>query len=231
MPSEAYVRDLALSATPMTGKRDLPYDRAVRTGLVRSWHEDRVLPHRDRCDAAAWGGASPDPVRPPQRVDRRRVEDDHPGRRMAAATGPSRIASHLRGSVAGESWSTWTASRSPSRRSTSSRLQAGVRNRPPHAISAALRPASPTAQDVVECLVSTSLARGGSRLRHRALPVPLDRRRQARSRGAERSAVGRAAQRSCSAREKRALRGHAERRAALRADASTTARSSQTEFR
>ena len=34
---------------------------------------------------------------------------------------------------------------------------AGVRNRPPHTISAALRPASPTAQDVVECLVSTSL--------------------------------------------------------------------------
>ena len=34
---------------------------------------------------------------------------------------------------------------------------AGVGNRPPHAISAALRPASPTAQDVVECLVSTSL--------------------------------------------------------------------------
>lgn len=35
---------------------------------------------------------------------------------------------------------------------------AGVRNRPPQAISAAVRPASPTAQDVVECLVSTSLA-------------------------------------------------------------------------
>lgn len=34
---------------------------------------------------------------------------------------------------------------------------AGVRNRPPHAISSAVRPASPTAQDVVECLVSTSL--------------------------------------------------------------------------
>ena len=34
---------------------------------------------------------------------------------------------------------------------------AGVENRPPHAISAALRPASPTAHDVVECLVSTSL--------------------------------------------------------------------------
>ncbi len=31
-PSEAYVRDLALSAKPMTGKRDLPYDRAVRAG-------------------------------------------------------------------------------------------------------------------------------------------------------------------------------------------------------
>ena len=34
---------------------------------------------------------------------------------------------------------------------------AGVRNRPPHAIAAELRPASPTTQDVVECIVSTSL--------------------------------------------------------------------------
>jgi hypothetical protein len=34
---------------------------------------------------------------------------------------------------------------------------ADVTNRPPHAISAAVRPASPIAQDVVECIVSTSL--------------------------------------------------------------------------
>jgi murein DD-endopeptidase MepM/ murein hydrolase activator NlpD len=30
--TEPYLRDLALSAAPFTGKRDLPYDRAVRTG-------------------------------------------------------------------------------------------------------------------------------------------------------------------------------------------------------
>ncbi len=32
IPTEAYAKDLALSAKPMAGKRDLPYDQAVRTG-------------------------------------------------------------------------------------------------------------------------------------------------------------------------------------------------------
>lgn len=32
IPTEAYLRDLALSTKPMSGQRDLPYDRAVRTG-------------------------------------------------------------------------------------------------------------------------------------------------------------------------------------------------------
>ena len=32
IPTEAYLRDLTLSTKPMSGQRDLPYDRAVRTG-------------------------------------------------------------------------------------------------------------------------------------------------------------------------------------------------------
>ena len=69
MPSEAYVRDLALSAKPMTGKRDLPYDQAVRDGHVRPRDEDRVLAHRGRCDATRLGscgsGSSVPTGRPP----------------------------------------------------------------------------------------------------------------------------------------------------------------------
>ena len=156
IPSEAYVRDLALSAKPMTGKRDLPYDRAVRTGtFVRG---TKVVYARIELGAV-----------PPPGVGLLRIRFFRPNGSTAVESRMTLQTAHGRG--------TWTFAN----RVTLSRLgrwqvmvdldgktlsessidvvatAAGVDNRPPHAISAALRPASPTAHDVVECLVSTSL--------------------------------------------------------------------------
>ena len=87
---------------------------------------------------------------------------------------------------------------------------AEVRNRPPHAISVAVRPASPTAQDVVECLVSTSLVAEDPdydivRYRYR---WTVDGKLVRAVQSAALSDVLRRGSRAAG--EKRALRGHAE---------------------
>ncbi len=156
MPSEAYVRDLALSAIPMTGKRDLPYDRAVRAGtFVRG---TKVVYLRVELGAV-----------PPPGTGLLRIRFQRPNGSAAAESTMTVRTAHGRGS-----WS--TANRVSLARTGRWRIvveldgkmlsdttfdvvatAAEIRNRPPHAIAAGLRPASPTARDVVECRLATSL--------------------------------------------------------------------------
>ena len=153
-PSEAYVRDLALSAKPMTGKRDLPYDRAVRAGtFVRgtkvvysrvelgAMHATgllRIRFHRPNGSSAAESTMT-------IRTAHGRGTWSAANRVALARTGRWRIVVELDGKTLSDTTFDVVAA------------AAEVRDRPPHAISAGLRPASPTARDVVECVVSTSL--------------------------------------------------------------------------
>jgi hypothetical protein len=154
-PVEPYVRDLALSAKPMTGRRDLPHDEAVRTGtFVRG---SKVVYARVEL------GAAPDAA--PLRV--RLVRPDGETATVAAATvsarhgraswrfaqrvalapvGQWRIAVELGGKTLADVPFAVVA------------RAAQVRNRPPNRVSVALRPAAPSPAQAVECLVSTSLA-------------------------------------------------------------------------
>jgi peptidase M23-like protein len=156
IPTEAYLRDLALSTKPMTGKRDLPYDRAVRTGtFVRG---TRVVYSRIEIGAMPAPGAG-----------LLRIRFIRPNGATAAESTMTLQTAHGRGY-----W--WFANRVTLGRLGRWRIvvdldgrqladaaidvvarQAEVENRPPNAIAASLRPESPTAQDVVECRVSTSL--------------------------------------------------------------------------
>ena len=156
IPSEAYVRDLALSATPMTGKRDLPYDQAVRTGsfvrgtkIVYSRIEIGAMPPPGagllRIRFLRPNGSTAAESKMTIRTAHGRGHWTFANRVTLARLGRWRIVVDLDGK---------TLSESPIDVVTP---EVSARNRPPHAISAALRPASPTAQDVVECLVSTSL--------------------------------------------------------------------------
>ncbi|HET8969249.1 MAG TPA: M23 family metallopeptidase, partial [Gaiellaceae bacterium] len=139
IPSEVYVRDLALSAKPMTGKRDLPYDQAVRTGtFVRG---TKIVYSRVEV------GAMPAPG-----VGLLQVRFLRPGGSTAAESRMTLQTSHGRGY-----W--WFANRVALTRLGRWRIvlvldgktlsdtpidvvstPAGVRNRPPHAIAAELRP-------------------------------------------------------------------------------------------
>ena len=156
IPTEAYLKDLAVSAKPMTGKRDLPYDRAVRTGtFVRG---TTVVYSRVEI------GAIPPPGDGVLRVRLVRPSGAPAGEQMTALrtqhghgywwfshlvrlrpVGHWRITVDFDGKTLADAPIDVVASAS------------AVRNRPPRAISAVLRPASPTPQDVVQCHVSTSL--------------------------------------------------------------------------
>ncbi len=156
IPTEPYLKDLAVSAKPMSGKRDLPYDLAVRTGtFVRG---TTVVYSRVEI------GAIPPPgdgllrvrlVRPSgapagERTTALRTQHghgywwfSHPVR--LSPVGRWRITVDFEGKTLADAPIDVVASVSE------------VRNRPPRAISAALRPARPTPRDIVECRVSTSL--------------------------------------------------------------------------
>ena len=137
-PTEPYVRDLALSAKPMTGKRDLPYDRAVRAGtFVRG---TKVVYSRVELGAMLVRRIAADSLPPAERIDRCRVDDDSPDGarsrllepRIACRfrTGCWRIVVELDGGRSADTTLDVVATASE------------VRNRPPNAISVGLRPAS-----------------------------------------------------------------------------------------
>ena len=156
IPTEAYLRDLALSTKPMTGKRDLPWDRAVRTGtFVRG---AQVVYSRVEIAAVPAPGEG-----------MLRIRFLRPSGSQAAETRTTVRTAHGRGY-----W--WFAHRVPLGRVGRWRLVVeldgkpladapidvvakarDVRNRAPNAIGVELVPAAPTARDVVQCRVETSL--------------------------------------------------------------------------
>lgn len=155
LPDEPYLRDLALSAKPFTGKRDLPHDLGVRTGtFVRG---TRTLHVRAELGALRSGDA----------VSIRIVRPD--GTAAAERTQPVG-ASHGRGRAT-------IAFRLPLAQTGTWRLHVGaagkalddapfsvvarpgqVRNRAPNAVAVTLHPAQPVAGAVFQCRIATSLA-------------------------------------------------------------------------
>jgi Peptidase family M23 len=156
IPTEAYLKDLAVSAKPMSGKRDLPHDRAVRTGtFVRG---TTVLYSRVEI------GAIPPPGDGLLRVRLVRPNGTSAGERTATLrtqhghgywwfSHPVRLSPVGRRRITVD-FDEKTLADAPIDVVASA---SAVRNRPPRAISTALWPARPTAQNVVECRVATSL--------------------------------------------------------------------------
>ena len=156
VPTEAYLRDLALSEKPMTGKRDLPWDQAVRTGtFVRG---TKVVYSRVEIAAV-----------PAPREGMLRIRFLRPNGSQAAETRTTVRTAHGRGY-----W--WFAHRVSLGWVGRWRLVVDLdgkpladapvdvvakprdlRNRAPNAIGVELVPAAPTARDVVQCRVATSL--------------------------------------------------------------------------
>jgi hypothetical protein len=155
-PTEPYLRDLALSAAPFTGTRDLPFDQAARTGaFVRG---TPVLYARVELAAAF----APDPgvlrltaVQPngiPVAGPTVTVRPAHgrayrwfPVAVRLNRLGVWRLAVDLDGKVLANVPFDVVA------------RAADVRNRRPNAVSVSLRPSSPTPRSVVECRIATSL--------------------------------------------------------------------------
>jgi murein DD-endopeptidase MepM/ murein hydrolase activator NlpD len=157
-PTEPYLRDLALSASPFTGLRDLPFDQAVRTGtFVRGTRTFYV-----RVELAA--AFAPDPERlrlrvfNPSGVSLRgpttSVRPAHgrgdwwfPLEARLGSIGRWRLVVDLDGKVLADAPFDVVATKSQ------------VRNRPPNAVSVELEPAAPSPGRVVQCLIRTSLVR------------------------------------------------------------------------
>ena len=156
IPSEAYLRDLALSTKPLTGKRDLPYDRAVRTGTVL--RGTKVVYSRVEVAAVPKPGEGA-----------LRIRFFRPSGAVAGETSTGIRTAHGRGY-----W--WFAHRVSFNRVGRWRItveldgrtladapvevvagKRDVRNRAPNAVTVSLVPAAPAARDVVQCRVATSL--------------------------------------------------------------------------
>lgn len=153
LPTHPYVRDFTFSPKPFGGRRDPPWDEAIRTGTFALGMRDVYF----RAELAFFEGS---PVRvtvtrPDGTVARDAERETRlEGYRMTVASWHERLALgapgtwRLRLSSDGE-----TLVDAPFRVVRSGRR----RNRPPRAVSVALAPASPTAEDVLQCLVRTSL--------------------------------------------------------------------------
>jgi hypothetical protein len=157
IPAEPYLRELALSTKPFSGKRDLPYDQAVRTGtLVRG---TKVVYSRVEI------GALP----PPAGEATLRIFFDSPSGSSTPYVGTTLRTAHGRGHwwfehrVAFGRIGRWritvqlgsqTFTYAPVDVVASARE---VRNRRPNPIRVELVPTSPMARDVVQCRVRTSL--------------------------------------------------------------------------
>lgn len=150
---DAYVGDVALSAKPFTGRADLPYDEAVRTGtFVRGVRDVNVrveLRNLGAAGAARLAVGRPDgtvayaaplPVtgyRAGWAKRRLRLELAQLGRWLVTVELDGRT-------VAGAPFDVVATARQ-------------VRNRPPNAVTASLVPSAPHAGEVVRCEVATSL--------------------------------------------------------------------------
>ncbi|HKX47048.1 MAG TPA: M23 family metallopeptidase [Gaiellaceae bacterium] len=156
IPTEPYLRDLALSTKPMTGKRDLPFDQAVRTGtLVRGTQTVYSRVELGAVPAPGEGllrirllrpnGSAASETRTTVRTAHGRGHWSFAHRAAFTRVGRWRIVVDLDGKALADAPVDVVATARE------------VRNRAPNAVAAELRPAKPTARDVVQCLVSTSL--------------------------------------------------------------------------
>ena len=157
-PTEPYLRDLALSASPFTAMRDLPFDLAVRTGSfvrgTRAFYARvelaaafapapgllrlRVL----RPNGAAAGGPTTS-----VRVAHGRGYWWFPVQVRLGSVGRWRLVVDLDGKVLADAPFDVVATK------------ARVRNRPPAAVAVELSPATPSPGRVTQCLARTSLVR------------------------------------------------------------------------
>jgi murein DD-endopeptidase len=153
-PAKPYLRDVTLSSVPLGGLRDLPEDRGPRTGTfvrgARTIYSRVVLgavwqPTRLVVAAIAPGG------REVARIDYGEVSTPHGAWhwwspwRLSLVPGYWRLQVELGGERVLDAPFRVVAT------------QRQVRNRRPNVVSASLQPAAPRAQDVVQCLVATSL--------------------------------------------------------------------------
>jgi Peptidase family M23 len=157
LPTEPYLRDLAVAARPFTGRRALPFDLGVRTGtFVRGIRTVHVR--------AEFGVLDPD-----ARVRFRWIRPDG-SVALDRARGAAFPVYHGRGDgtfsfrLALRQLGRWrfvleadgrVLADAPVRVVASA---ARVRNRPPRAVAAALHPGSPSSADVLQCRLRTSLA-------------------------------------------------------------------------
>ena len=153
LPTAPYVRDFTFSPQPFGGRRDPPWDTAIRTGTFTRGLRDVYF----RVELGFFDGS-------PMQVTFTRPDGS------AAFDGTE--ATRLQGSRA--TWASWHERLDLDQLGTwRLRLAAGGRelidahfdvvgpgkhrNRPPNPVSASLDPADPTAADVVQCVVRTSL--------------------------------------------------------------------------
>jgi hypothetical protein len=154
MPREPYVRDFTFSPKPFGGRKDPPWDEAVRTGTYVEGSRDVYF----RVELAFFDGGPIHVtfVRPDGSValeaDRQtdlqgfrntwadfheRIDADQAGRWRIELTGDGRTLVDAPFTVVSS--------------------QGAVRNRRPNPISVSLLPTDPTPADVLQCIVSTSL--------------------------------------------------------------------------
>ena len=148
----AYVGNVTLSAKPFSGRRDIPYDEAVRTGTfvrgvrdvhvrieLRNWRggEGRISVTRPDGSVATTAGAAAPNFQYGWTKQRLRLD--------LAQLGRWTLGYSLDGTVLAEA---------PFDVVVTARQ---VRNRPPVAVTTSLEPAAPRAGEVVVCRVSTSL--------------------------------------------------------------------------
>jgi hypothetical protein len=158
-PTAPYARDFLLSGTPLTGKRDLPHDQAVRTGtFVRG---TKLFYSRVEIGAAFTSGeqllrvfvTSPDGRSTPyvQATLSLGARHGYGYWWFAHRVELNRVGTWRVNVKLGETWLV-------DKPFTVVARAAQVRNRAPHRVVAELVPASPSPRGVVQCRVITTLA-------------------------------------------------------------------------
>ena len=147
IPTEPYLRDLALSTKPMTGKRDLPYDRAVRTGTLVRGTQVVLRPRRARGASDPGEGLLRMRCHPAERLGDAGDRDRRFEPLMDVATGAFPRPGAVRPkSGGGGSSSTSTGSRWPTPFDVVATKTRGAATGRQSAITAELVPAKPTAE-------------------------------------------------------------------------------------
>jgi hypothetical protein len=156
LPGAAYLRDLALSTRPFTGRRGLPYDQAIRTAtFVRGTNVFHSRVEIGAVPAPGEGslrirflrpsGSSAGETKTTVRTAHGRGHWTFAHRISFRRIGRWRVVVDLDDRILGEAPIDVVAT-APE-----------VRNRAPNPISLSLQPAAPTAADIVQCRVETSL--------------------------------------------------------------------------